>query len=46
MNRKMDVRIKNWISEFMKALEIRSRRFGSNLDVRIFSKFFWTPQGF
>jgi hypothetical protein len=36
MNRKKDFQIKNWIFEFTKALEIRSRRFGRNLDVRIF----------
>jgi hypothetical protein len=36
MNRKKDFRIKNWIFEFTQALEIRSRRFGRNLDVRIF----------
>jgi hypothetical protein len=46
MNRKKDFRIKNWIFEITKALEIRSRRFGRNFDVMIFSKFFEAPQGF
>jgi hypothetical protein len=40
MNRKKDFWIKNWIFEFIKALEIRSIRFRRNLDTRIFPKFF------
>jgi hypothetical protein len=32
--------IKNWISEFTKALEICTRRFRMNFDMRIFPKFF------
>jgi hypothetical protein len=36
MNRKKDFWIKNWIFEFIKALEIHSRRFRRNLDTRIF----------
>jgi hypothetical protein len=40
MNRKKDFQIQNWIFEFNKALEIRSRRFRRNLDTRIFPKFF------
>jgi hypothetical protein len=32
--------IKNWIFEFTKALEICTRRFRRNFDVRIFPKFF------
>jgi hypothetical protein len=36
MNRKKDFQIKILIFEFTKALEIRSSRFGRNLDVRIF----------
>jgi hypothetical protein len=31
---------KNWIFEFTKASEICTRRFGRNLDTRIFPKFF------
>jgi hypothetical protein len=46
VNRKKDIRIKNWIFEFTKALEIRTRKFRRNLDTRIFPKFFYAPQGF
>jgi hypothetical protein len=37
---------KIWIFEYTKALEICIRRFRRNFDMRIFPKFFWTPQGF
>jgi hypothetical protein len=37
---------KNWIFEFTKALENCRRRFRRNFDMRIFSKFFYAPQGF
>jgi hypothetical protein len=43
---KRNFRIKNWIFEFIKALEICRRRFRRNFDMRIFSKFFYAPQGF
>jgi hypothetical protein len=38
--RKKNLRIKNWIFEFTKALEICRRRFRRNFDMRIFPKFF------
>jgi hypothetical protein len=38
--RKMNFRIKNWIFEFTKALEICRTRFRRNFDMRIFPKFF------
>jgi hypothetical protein len=38
--RKKNLRIKNWIFEFTKALEICRRRFSRNFDMRIFPKFF------
>jgi hypothetical protein len=38
--RKKNFRIKNWIFEFTKALEICRRRFRRNFDMRIFPKFF------
>jgi hypothetical protein len=38
--RKNNFRIKNWIFEFTKALEIYTRRFRRNFDMRIFPKFF------
>jgi hypothetical protein len=38
--RKKNFRIKNWIFEFTKALEICTRRFRRNFDIRIFPKFF------
>jgi hypothetical protein len=38
--RKKNFRIKNWIFEFIKALEICGRRFRRNFDMRIFPKFF------
>ena len=44
--RKKNLRIKNWIFEFSKALEICRRRFRRNFDMGIFSKFFQAPQGF
>jgi hypothetical protein len=37
--RKKNFRIKNWISEFTKDLEICTRRFRRNFDMRIFPKF-------
>jgi hypothetical protein len=39
-SRKMNFRIKNWIFEFTKALEICRSRFRRNFDMRIFPKFF------
>jgi hypothetical protein len=38
--RKKNLRIKNWIFEFTKALKICRRRFRRNFDMRIFPKFF------
>jgi hypothetical protein len=38
--RKKNFRIKNWIFEFTKALEICRRRFRRNFEVGIFPKFF------
>jgi hypothetical protein len=38
--RKKNFRIKNWIFEFTKDLEICGRRFRWNFDMRIFPKFF------
>jgi hypothetical protein len=38
--RKKNFRIKNWIFQFTKALEICRRRFRRNFDMRIFPKFF------
>jgi hypothetical protein len=38
--KKKNFRIKNWIFEFTKALEICTRRFRRNFDMRIFPKFF------
>jgi hypothetical protein len=38
--RKKNFRTKNWIFEFIKALEICRRRFRRNFDMRIFPKFF------
>jgi hypothetical protein len=38
--RKKNFRIKNWIFELTKALEICRRRFRWNFDMRIFPKFF------
>jgi hypothetical protein len=38
-------RNKNSIFEFIKALEIYTRRFRRNFNTRIFPKFFWDPQG-
>jgi hypothetical protein len=38
--RKKNFRIKNWIFEFTKALEICRRRFRRNFDMRIFPEFF------
>jgi hypothetical protein len=38
--RKKNFRIQNWISKFIKALEICTRRFRMNFDMRIFPKFF------
>jgi hypothetical protein len=38
--KKKNFRIKNWIFEFTKALEICRRRFRRNFDMRIFPKFF------
>jgi hypothetical protein len=37
---KKNFRIKNWIFEFIEALEICRRRFRRNFDMRIFLKFF------
>jgi hypothetical protein len=37
---KKSFQIKNWIFEFIKALEICTRRFIKNFDTRIFPKFF------
>jgi hypothetical protein len=39
-SKKKNFRIKNWIFEFIKALEICTRRFRRNFDMRIFPKFF------
>jgi hypothetical protein len=44
--KKKNFRIRNWIFEFTKALEICRRRFRRNFDMRIFSKFFLSRQGF
>jgi hypothetical protein len=38
--KKKKFRIKNWIFEFNKVLEICKRRFRRNFDMRIFPKFF------
>jgi hypothetical protein len=38
--RKNNFRIKNWVFEFTKALEIRRSRFRRNFDMRIFPNFF------
>jgi hypothetical protein len=38
--RKKNFRIKNWIFEFTKDLDICRRRFRRNFDMRIFPKFF------
>jgi hypothetical protein len=38
--KKKNFRIKNWIFEYTKALEICTRRFRRNFDMRIFPKFF------
>jgi hypothetical protein len=38
--RKKNFRIKNWIFEFIKALEICRRRFRRKFDMMIFPKFF------
>jgi hypothetical protein len=37
---------KNWIFEYIKALEICTRRFRRNLDTNTFPKLFWAPQVF
>jgi hypothetical protein len=37
---------KNWIFEFIKALEICRRRLRRNFDVTFFPKSFLAPQGF
>jgi hypothetical protein len=39
-SKEKNFRIKNWIFEFTKALEIYRRRFRRNFDTRIFPKFF------
>jgi hypothetical protein len=39
-SRKRISKVKNWIFEFTKALEICRRRFRGNFDMRIFPKFF------
>jgi hypothetical protein len=40
IRKKRNFRIKNWIFEFRKALEICRRRFRRNFDMSFFSKFF------
>jgi hypothetical protein len=37
---------KIWIFEYTMALEVCTRRFRRNFDMRIFPKFIWTPQLF
>jgi hypothetical protein len=43
---KKSFRNKNWIFEFIKALEICTWRFRRNFDTWIFPKFFYASQGF